>query len=104
MREIKFRAWDEKSKVMVLLGKLFGTYNSGDYGYTDKSYGARCGEITNGRYGREEKDRTILMQYTGLKDKEGNIIGVLDVDSGEYNQFDEIDKMELTSILDLIYS
>ncbi len=39
-----------------------------------------------------------------LKDKEGNIIGVLDVDSNEYNQFDEIDEMELTSILDLVYS
>lgn len=39
-----------------------------------------------------------------LKDKDGNIIGVLDVDSNEYNQFDEIDEMELTSILDLIYT
>jgi GAF domain-containing protein len=39
-----------------------------------------------------------------LKDIDGNIIGVLDVDSNEYDQFDEIDEMELTSILDLIYS
>lgn len=39
-----------------------------------------------------------------LKDKDGNIIGVLDVDSNEYNQFDKIDEMELTSILDLIYT
>lgn len=39
-----------------------------------------------------------------LKDKDGNIIGVLDVDSNEYNQFDEIDEMELTSILDLVYT
>ncbi|NOQ25866.1 MAG: GAF domain-containing protein [Bacteroidales bacterium] len=39
-----------------------------------------------------------------LKNKDGNIIGVLDVDSSEYNQFDEIDEMELTSILDLVHT
>lgn len=39
-----------------------------------------------------------------LKNKEGNIIGVLDVDSNEYNQFDEVDKMELLKILNLIYT
>jgi GAF domain-containing protein len=38
-----------------------------------------------------------------VKDKEGNIIGVLDVDSNEYNQFDKIDDQELTKILELIY-
>lgn len=38
-----------------------------------------------------------------LKNKEGNIIGILDVDSNEYNQFDEIDEQELTKILSLIY-
>ncbi|MFC2104423.1 GAF domain-containing protein [Bacteroidota bacterium] len=39
-----------------------------------------------------------------LKDKTGNIIGVLDVDSNEYNQFDKIDEVELTKILNLIYT
>ncbi|MDA3953721.1 MAG: GAF domain-containing protein [Bacteroidales bacterium] len=39
-----------------------------------------------------------------LKDRDGNINGVLDVDSNEYNQFDEIDEIELTRILDLIYT
>lgn len=39
-----------------------------------------------------------------LKNEAGNIIGVLDVDSNEYNQFDEIDEMELTRILNLIYT
>ncbi len=38
-----------------------------------------------------------------LKNQDGNIIGVLDVDSNEYNQFDEIDGQELTKILELIY-
>jgi GAF domain-containing protein len=39
-----------------------------------------------------------------LKDKEGNIIGVLDVDSNEYNQFDEVDEIELNKIINLIYT
>jgi len=39
-----------------------------------------------------------------LKNKEGNIIGILDVDSNEYNQFDEVDEKGLTQILDLIYT
>ncbi len=38
-----------------------------------------------------------------LKDNKGNIIGVLDVDSNEYNQFDEIDEKYLTQILELIF-
>lgn len=39
-----------------------------------------------------------------LKDQQGNIIGVLDVDSNEYKQFDEIDEEHLTKILNLIYT
>lgn len=38
-----------------------------------------------------------------LKDKSGQIIGVLDIDSNEYNSFDEVDEQQLTKILDLIY-
>jgi len=38
-----------------------------------------------------------------LKDKSGQIIGVLDIDSNEYNSFDEVDEQHLTKILDLIY-
>jgi L-methionine (R)-S-oxide reductase len=38
-----------------------------------------------------------------LRDKDNNIIGVLDVDSNDYNQFDEVDEQELTKILSLIY-
>jgi len=39
-----------------------------------------------------------------LKNQKGEIIGVLDVDSNDYNQFDEIDEKYLTQILDLIYT
>ena len=37
-----------------------------------------------------------------LKDKSGQIIGVLDIDSNEYNSFDEVDEQNLIKILDLI--
>jgi len=38
-----------------------------------------------------------------LKDKSGEIIGVLDVDSSSLNSFDEIDQIYLEKILELIY-
>ncbi len=36
--------------------------------------------------------------------KQGQIIGVLDVDSSELNSFDEVDEKYLTQILELLYS
>ena len=39
-----------------------------------------------------------------LKDSKGYIIGVLDVDSNEYNSFDEVDEKMLTQLLSLIHS
>ncbi|MFP4024377.1 MAG: GAF domain-containing protein [Thiohalospira sp.] len=38
-----------------------------------------------------------------LKDSKNNIIGVLDVDSNEYNSFDEVDEKMLSKILELIF-
>lgn len=37
-----------------------------------------------------------------IKDNSGQIIGVLDIDSNEYNQFDEVDETQLTRILELV--
>lgn len=39
-----------------------------------------------------------------LKDKSGNITGVMDVDSKDLNSFDEVDREGLTKILTLVYS
>jgi L-methionine (R)-S-oxide reductase len=39
-----------------------------------------------------------------LKDSKKNIIGVLDVDSNEYNSFDEVDEKMLSKILELIFN
>ncbi len=38
-----------------------------------------------------------------VKDKSGKIVAVLDVDSKEYNSFDDADKEGLEKIVDLIY-
>jgi GAF domain-containing protein len=39
-----------------------------------------------------------------VKNEKGKIIAILDVDSSEYNQFDEIDEKYLTQILELVYT
>jgi len=38
-----------------------------------------------------------------VKNNKDEIIGVLDVDSNEYNQFDEIDEKYLTQLLELVF-
>ena len=55
MREIKFRAWDKDNKVMIESAGV-GT----------------IGEVLNGR--NEMMDNCELMQFTGLKDKNGKEI------------------------------
>ena len=59
MREIKFRAWDKENKVMINaifvgLGKVYG--------------------MTKTFKPSKELEDVILMQYTGLKDKNGKKI------------------------------
>ena len=39
-----------------------------------------------------------------LKDKNGKILGVLDVDSTEFNSFDEVDAENLERIVNMIYA
>ncbi len=55
MRDIKFRAWDKKDKTMGMVFDLFT-------------------EPIIGTVGAFDRDTIILMQYTGLKDKNGKEI------------------------------
>jgi hypothetical protein len=57
MREIKFRAWDKEDKLM-------------DYAY----YVADDGDINWFEFSKAVRRNNILMQYTGVKDKNGKEI------------------------------
>lgn len=69
MREIKFRAWVHRDGIMVkVIGFDFGPSNPTVQWY-DGMHDALSGTITD-----EFLERTEVMQYTGLKDKNGKEI------------------------------
>jgi len=65
MREIKFRAWDKKNKVMQYSDIIWGDYNFP--ALSELNYGDNIYNLSN------------LMQYTGLQDKNNKEIFEFDV-------------------------
>ena len=89
MQELKFRAWDKADKVMLPPVKAF------DFGVDESGLYWHGSHYESWSNDRDESD-LILMQYTGLRDKNSVDIYCSDIVRGFFNPDDVEDHVWLS--------
>lgn len=92
-REIKFRAWDKKRRIIDYdLSFLNGSFLTDDYKFDDG-----CGErVSMG-------DDLVVMQYTGLKDKNGKEIYEGDIVDTKEDMFPNKEVKFMQGVFGVVY-
>ena len=105
MREIKFRAWDVQNKIMHNEFEFIRSGTDGNDWILFKSDKQKieCGNVLNNPYFQQQ---IKVMQYTGLKDKnglteiyEGDIIDENGLVKGNIYEINEMDKRETDTVI-----